>query len=698
MTQWVRRVGGVLLIAAFIVGLAVPAHAGPLDNWHWRSITPPGPAISYDAAIYHNDSYLVVGWNGTIMTSPDGITWTSRASGATQDLWDVAYGNGTLVAVGDSDLVTSPDGITWTARTSGATNVLSAVAYGANIFVTVGWGGTILSSPDGSSWTARTSGTTNSLYGLTYAAGKFVAVGDSGTILTSQDGINWSSQVSSVTERLQGVAYGEGTFLAVGEKGIVLWSSDGASWNSSYSVSFMIGMTFGATQTLLGVAYGGGSFVAAGTNGAIVTSPDGSNWTTHVTGTTSMLNSVNYCNGSFIIGGYQGVLQSDPLTPPAPSGLTATAVSADSIKLQWQDNSNNETDFRVEQKTGATWTEIHTGPQDWGQYTVTGLNPGTAYTFRVRAHNALGFSLYSNEGTATTQSGGGGLPTGSAPAAPSNLVATPGAGTSVRLTWQDNADSENEFIIERRTGTDPFAQIGTSPQDWGQYTDAAVVPGTTYDYRVAAYNVYGPSAYVEVSYTVPVDGGGGGGGGGTPPLTGASPWAVPEIQQAIAYGLTTDKVLSDFQQPITREEFCEIAVLLYQSLAGGLATPVSPNPFTDTVNPEILKAFGLGITKGVAPDLFAPYNHITRQEIAVMLWRALKAVDPALVAPVPPVGPFADEHLIASWAIEEIRFCNHHQIMKGVGGNAIDPLGNTTREQAIALVKRVYEAFCGGTP
>lgn len=32
-------------------------------------------------------------------------------------------------------------------------------------------------------------------------------------------------------------------------------------------------------------------------------------------------------------------------------------------------------------------------------------------------------------------------------------------------------------------------------------------------------------------------------------------------------------------------------------------------------------------------------------------------------------------------------------IMRGVGNNTINPLGNTTREQAIALVKRTYESF-----
>jgi hypothetical protein len=40
-----------------------------------------------------------------------------------------------------------------------------------------------------------------------------------------------------------------------------------------------------------------------------------------------------------------------------------------------------------------------------------------------------------------------------------------------------------------------------------------------------------------------------------------------------------------------------------------------------------------------------------------------------------------------------MRIMNSKGIMKGVGSNMINPLGNTTREQAIALVKRTYDSL-----
>ena len=56
------------------------------------------------------------------------------------------------------------------------------------------------------------------------------------------------------------------------------------------------------------------------------------------------------------------------------------------------------------------------------------------------------------------------------------------------------------------------------------------------------------------------------------------------------------------------------------------------------------------------------------------------------------VSAFADESSIASWAIDAVRYMSKEGIMKGVGAGKIDPLGNTTREQAILLIYRTYGA------
>ncbi|MDC1474504.1 hypothetical protein N8350_02710, partial [Candidatus Nanopelagicales bacterium] len=60
-----------------------------------------------------------------MMTSPDGITWTSRTATAANYWRSVTYGEGLFVAVASSGadrVMTSPDGITWTSRTAAAAN------------------------------------------------------------------------------------------------------------------------------------------------------------------------------------------------------------------------------------------------------------------------------------------------------------------------------------------------------------------------------------------------------------------------------------------------------------------------------------------------------------------------------------------------------------------------------------------------
>lgn len=188
---------------------------------------------------------------------------------------------------------------------------------------------------------------------------------------------------------------------------------------------------------------------------------------------------------------------------------------------------------------------------------------------------------------------------------------------------------------------------------------------------------------------------------------GASDWAVTEIKDAVDLNLVTENVLSEFQQDITREEFCELAVKLYEKMSGNTAAPAAVHPFTDTANKEILKAYGLGIVKGMSETEFAPKYKVTRQEISVMLFRTLKLVMPNMNTEVKQPGLLLDQEDVAEWASEAVSFFHAQGIIKGNDGFYTDadgvrhdgvyilPKANTTREQSIALVKRIYGKYFG---
>ncbi len=117
-------------------------------------------------------------------------------------LLDIAYGNATFVAVGDAGcIVSSPNGVSWTSRNSHTSSPINGIVWGGAAFVAVGEAGLILSSPDGVAWTTRSAGVAASLNAVSYASGQFVAVGDSGAILTSPDGITWTSRSSGSCHR-----------------------------------------------------------------------------------------------------------------------------------------------------------------------------------------------------------------------------------------------------------------------------------------------------------------------------------------------------------------------------------------------------------------------------------------------------------------------------------------------------------------
>jgi PKD repeat protein len=96
----------------------------------------------------------------------------------------------------------------------------------------------------------------------------------------------------------------------------------------------------------------------------------------------------------------------NPLVPPAPSGLTATALTRGSIGLGWTNGSSSQTEIRIERCRGASctnFTQVATVGGTATSFIDTGLTVRTTYRYRVRSHNALGDSPYSNIASVRTK-------------------------------------------------------------------------------------------------------------------------------------------------------------------------------------------------------------------------------------------------------------------------------------------------------
>ena len=196
--------------------------------------------INWSSVVYGNGIFVVVSNTGgtqRVLTSSDGITWTLRnvtSSNALNAWYSVTYGNGLFVAVsnnsynggtgGTDRVMTSPDGITWTTRTT-PSNAWYSVTYGNGLFVAVaatGTGDRVMTSTDGINWTSRSSAADSGWNSVTYGEGIFVAVANTGAgsrVMTSSDGINWTGRTAAAANSWMAVTYGNGRFVAVSNTG-----------------------------------------------------------------------------------------------------------------------------------------------------------------------------------------------------------------------------------------------------------------------------------------------------------------------------------------------------------------------------------------------------------------------------------------------------------------------------------------------
>lgn len=190
----------------------------------------------------------------------------------------------------------------------------------------------------------------------------------------------------------------------------------------------------------------------------------------------------------------------------------------------------------------------------------------------------------------------------------------------------------------------------------------------------------------------------------------SSDWAKEELKKAEEMKLIPESLsTADLTEDITRKEFAAVSVNLYECLSGEVAEGVSENPFTDTDDEYVLKAFNLGVTTGTSETEFSPEKLLNREQAASMLTRVYKKVaiegwsidkDAEFTLEYEKPEKFADDDIISDWASDSVYFMAANNIIKGVGENKFAPrnvteeeissgYANASREQAIIMAVRM---------
>ncbi len=172
-----------------------------------------------------------------------------------------------------------------------------------------------------------------------------------------------------------------------------------------------------------------------------------------------------------------------------------------------------------------------------------------------------------------------------------------------------------------------------------------------------------------------------------------SDWARNEVNAARYAGLIPELTGNPaYQDAITREQFAELVVNFVNKC--GISFSLTGDNFTDCDNLKVLMAAGAGIVNGVGGNKFDPNATTNREQIATMLFRAIKYIEaqsgqnPA--SKLGSIEKYTDKDTVSEWAVEGVGVLAANDIMKGTSETTLSPKSPCTVEQSIILIYRLY--------
>jgi hypothetical protein len=319
--------------------------------------------------------------------------------------------------------------------------------------------------------------------------------------------------------------------------------------------------------------------------------------------------------------------------------------------------------------------------------TLSGLVANTTYYVQAYATNSYGMA----DGAVMSFTAGVGVQT------PTPTVQTEAATTITATSAALNGDitSNNGYDITAygflwRTSSSSLnntLDVGTTNNN-GAFTDtlSGLVANTTYYVQAYATNSYGTADGAVMNFTagVPTT---------TTPSTGTafsdvptSYWGYNAITSLSSKGIVAGYPDGTFlpDASITRAEF---ATMLAKALR--LNTNGTTGQFTDvtadawyygTVN----AAASAGLVSGPGDNLFAPTAPVYREQMAVMVAKAMGNKAPATNGTE--LNAFSDKSAVSSWAVSGVDEAVKAGIVSGMTADTLVPLANATRAQAAAMI------------
>lgn len=168
---------------------------------------------------------------------------------------------------------------------------------------------------------------------------------------------------------------------------------------------------------------------------------------------------------------------------------------------------------------------------------------------------------------------------------------------------------------------------------------------------------------------------------------GTAEWAVESITNLVKKGVISGRSETIFDPDglITREEYAKMLVLAFGLTAENATCDFADVPADAWYYEYVAIAAQRGIVNGMGNGSFGVGSTITRQDMAVMTYRAAMATGKAMDMANEAIT-FADNADIATYAAEAVTVMQRAGIINGMGGNTFAPTGTATRAQAAKIM------------
>ncbi|MNI01521.1 Endo-1,4-beta-xylanase A precursor [compost metagenome] len=157
-----------------------------------------------------------------------------------------------------------------------------------------------------------------------------------------------------------------------------------------------------------------------------------------------------------------------------------------------------------------------------------------------------------------------------------------------------------------------------------------------------------------------------------------------EVIQGIGSGLFAP------HKKVTRAEFIQMIINAFDLIDSNAKASFSDVQASDWYFQAVASAQKLGIVQGYEDGSFGVNQEITRQEMAVMAYRALTVAEKQLKKTVTP-AQFADHEEIGAFAIEAVAVLQQAGVINGMDEQTFAPELNATRAQAATMIYRIQK-------